>query len=87
MVADGSGDPAAGERLDRIVDAAQIEIVDVTADHARKARAAFRRYGRGSGSPARLNVGDCIAYALSAVADEPLLFKGDDFTHTGVLNV
>ncbi len=85
MVADGSGDPAAGERLDQIVDAAQIEIVDVTADHARKARAAFRRHGRGSGSPARLSFGDCIAYALSAVADEPLLFKGDDFTHTDVL--
>jgi len=85
MVADGSGDPSAGDRLDRIIEIAAIEVVDVTAAHARKARTAFRRYGRGSGSPARLNFGDCFAYALSAMSDEPLLFKGDDFTHTDVL--
>lgn len=84
MVADGSGDPRAGERFDKIIETAEVEIVDVTAAQARKARAAFRRYGRGSGSPARLNFGDCLAYALSAAADEPLLFKGDDFTHTDV---
>ena len=84
MVDDGSGDPRAGERFDKIIETAEVEIVDVTAAQARKARAAFRRYGRGSGSPARLNFGDCLAYALSAAADEPLLFKGDDFTHTDV---
>lgn len=87
MVADASADPHAGERVDELVAVAEIDIVAVTADHARRARAAFRRYGRGSGSPARLNFGDCFAYALSAESGEPLLFKGDDFTHTDVLAV
>jgi ribonuclease VapC len=49
------------------------------------ARGAYRRFGRGSGSPARLNFGDCFAYALSVTSGEPLLFVGDDFLHTDVL--
>jgi uncharacterized protein with PIN domain len=40
--------------------------------------------GRGSGHPARLNVGDCFAYALARVRNLPLLFKGDDFIHTDI---
>lgn len=87
MVADGSGDAQAPRSFDAIIETAEIEVVDVTAAHARKARAAFRRYGRGSGSPARLNFGDCLAYALSAIADEPLLFKGEDLVHTDVLRM
>lgn len=48
------------------------------------ARRAHLRYGRGSGSPARLNYGDCFSYALAMASDRPLLFKGRDFTHTDV---
>ncbi|KRA29795.1 MULTISPECIES: type II toxin-antitoxin system VapC family toxin [unclassified Nocardioides] len=74
-----------GGELDALVAELDIELEPVTEAHARAARIAFRRYGRGSGSPARLNFGDCFAYALSATSGEPLLFKGDDFTHTDVL--
>lgn len=84
MVADGRKD-GHSDTLDRLVDQLAITIEPVTEAHARAARIAFRRYGRGSGSPARLNFGDCFAYALSATSGEPLLFKGDDFTHTDVL--
>jgi ribonuclease VapC len=45
---------------------------------------AHRRFGGGSGHPARLNFGDCFAYALARALDAPLLFKGDDFVHTDV---
>lgn len=62
-----------------------ISIEPVTAAQARLARKAHRRYGRGSGHPARLNYGDCFAYALSVDTGEPLLFKGNDFVHTDVL--
>lgn len=48
------------------------------------ARQAHLRFGRGSGSPARLNYGDCFSYALAKAWDRPLLFKGDDFGHTDV---
>ncbi|GLK78875.1 hypothetical protein GCM10008174_06160 [Methylopila turkensis] len=45
---------------------------------------AFERYGRGRGHPAKLNFGDCMTYAVAKFHDSPLLFKGDDFTHTDI---
>lgn len=48
------------------------------------AATAHEQYGRGSGSAAKLNFGDCFSYALAKAYDESLLFKGDDFTHTDV---
>ena len=45
---------------------------------------AHREFGRASGHPARLNFGDCVAYAAAIDADEPLCFVGDDFGHTDV---
>ena len=62
----------------------EIEIVPVSTRHGAVARGAHRRYGRGSGSQARLNVGDCFAYALSVESGEPLLFTGDDCAQTDV---
>lgn len=44
---------------------------------------AYRRFGKGS-HPARLNFGDCAAYALARSLDAPLLFKGNDFARTDV---
>lgn len=44
---------------------------------------AFRRFGKGR-HPARLNFGDCMAYATSQSTGEPLLFKGSDFSKTDV---
>ena len=34
------------------------------------------------GHPARLNMGDCFAYACAKRLDAPLLYKGDDFART-----
>lgn len=45
---------------------------------------AFLRFGRGRNHPARLNYGDCMAYALAKFLDAPLLFKGNDFSFTDV---
>ncbi len=78
---------AHGERLDRVMSTLQIEIVPVSLRQAQIARIAYRRFGRGSGSPARLNFGDCFAYALSVEAGEPLLYVGADFRHTDVASV
>ena len=63
---------------------AGIVIDPVTEEQARIARAAYRDFGKGSGHPAKLNFGDCFAYALAKVSGEPLLFKGADFTHTDI---
>jgi ribonuclease VapC len=48
---------------------------------------AYRRFGKGSGHPAQLNLGDCAAYALARSLNLPLLFKGNDFIHTDVVSV
>jgi ribonuclease VapC len=45
---------------------------------------AYHDFGRGSGHPAKLNFGDCFAYALAKTTNETLLFKGADFTRTDV---
>lgn len=73
-----------GQRLDLLLEALEVELVEVTETQARIARDAYRRYGRGSGSSARLNFGDCFAYALATISGEALLFVGDDFAHTDV---
>ena len=82
VVIDGKRDPVRSARLDELLERSDVEIVDVTAEHARIARRAYRDFGKGSGHPARLNFGDCFSYALARATGEPLLFKGDDFVHT-----
>lgn len=84
-VIDGARDPVASRRLDELLAAASIIIEPVTSDQATVARMAYRDFGKGSGHPARLNFGDCFAYALAVATGEPLLFRGADFTHTGIL--
>jgi ribonuclease VapC len=63
---------------------AQIVVEPVTEAQARIVRAAYRDFGKGSSHPARLNFGDCFAYALAKVKGEPLLFKGTDFAQTDI---
>jgi ribonuclease VapC len=48
------------------------------------ADAAFKKYGKGQGHPAQLNLGDCAVYALAMSLREPLLFIGNDFGRTDV---
>lgn len=60
-----------------------VRVVPFDPDEYRHAAAAFRRYGKGR-HPARLNFGDCMAYAASKSTGEALLFKGADFAKTDV---
>ena len=87
VVIDGSRDPVASRRVDELVREAQLIVEPVTEAQARIARDAYRDFGKGSGHPAQLNFGDCFAYALTKTTGEPLLFKGDDFTHTDITPV
>jgi ribonuclease VapC len=84
IVIDGLGDPVLSRSLDTLLRTAAVEIVDLTVRQAEIARQAHRDFGRGSGHPAKLNYGDCFAYALAKDTDEALLYKGDDFVHTDV---
>lgn len=84
IVVDSLPNPRAAARFDDLVQRLSIVIEPVTARQARIAREAYRRYGKGRGHPAKLNFGDCFAYALATAFDEPLLFVGNDFVHTDV---
>lgn len=84
VVIDGRRDPVASRRLDDLLREAAISVEAVDEAQAIVAREAYRDFGRGSGHPARLNFGDCFAYALARRLGEPLLFKGDDFAHTDI---
>jgi ribonuclease VapC len=44
----------------------------------------FLNYGKGR-HKAQLNFGDCFSYALAKQLNVPLLFKGNDFSQTGVM--
>ena len=83
-VIDSSRDPVASRRFDDLLREAEVTIEAVTQNQALIARQAYRDFGKGSGHPAKLNFGDCFAYALAKEAAEPLLFKGNDFPHTDV---
>ena len=84
IVADSEREPVKMARLDEILEMLSIELAPVTPSQAKLARQAYRDFGRGSGHPAKLNFGDCFAYALAVDSGQPLLFKGNDFTHTGI---
>jgi len=84
IVIDGTRDPVASRRFHDLFKEAQLVIEPVTEAQAKMAREAYRDFGRGSGHPAKLNFGDCFAYALSRSSGEPLLFKGNDFAHTDI---
>jgi ribonuclease VapC len=74
---------AAGREFDLFLHHAKVEVVPVDAEQVDIARIAWRKYGKGR-HPAGLNFGDCFAYALAKVLDEPLLAKGRDFPQTDI---
>lgn len=71
-------------RVERLIGQLGIMTVSFDAEQAASATRAYREFGRGSGHPAGLNLGDCYSYALAAVTGEPLLYIGDDFSHTDI---
>jgi len=69
--------------LTYLIEIAEIEIVSFDLEQANIARLAYQKYGKGR-HKAALNFGDCFACALAKITDEPLLFKGNDFSKTDI---
>lgn len=72
------------EAVDQLTKKLLLEVVPVDAAQSRIGSEAFLQYGRGLQNKAKLNFGDCFAYALAKARNLPLLFKGDDFIHTDI---
>lgn len=60
------------------------QVVEFTEKHYFAAADAFVRFGRGFHAKANLNFGDCMAYAVAAVAGDQLLYVDEDFAHTDI---
>jgi ribonuclease VapC len=70
------------ERLVRsLLKMLNITVMGATDETASAAIDAFARFGKGR-HPARLNFGDCFAYAGAKASGLPLLYVGDDFAQT-----
>ncbi len=69
--------------LDDFLNNERLEIIPFDEPLSDLAFAAYSRYGKGR-HPARLNMGDCAAYALAKARGWPLLYKGDDFSETDI---
>lgn len=68
--------------VDDLTAAGSVRIVPITREIGALALDAHDRYGKGGGHPAKLNMGDCFAYACAKAHGVPLLYKGDDFACT-----
>jgi ribonuclease VapC len=67
--------------------AADIEVAVFDKIQAQAAIEAYARFGKGLNPRARLNLGDCAAYALARSLNAALLFKGGDFRETDIRSV
>lgn len=83
IVIESRGGDAALRQLDALLRRGGIFIEPVTEEQAFAARQCYSDYGKGRHA-AKLNFGDCFAYALAKVAGQPLLFKGEDFRQTDI---
>jgi ribonuclease VapC len=61
-----------------------IDVIPFSEHHISVALDAYGRYGKGIHPKAKLNFGDCAAYALAKSLNAPLLFKGNDFSETDI---
>lgn len=83
MVVEGRLGTLGLERADAFFQEAGIILEPVTVEQGTLARQAFHEFGKGR-HRAALNFGDCFSYALAKALGEPLLFKGNDFSHTDI---
>ena len=72
----------AGDAIHQWFEDLDFQLVPIGKAEERLAVEAHRLYGKGTGHPARLNMGDCFAYACAKANNARLLYKGDDFSHT-----
>ena len=84
MVVRSKNSPTASVILKDLLGQPNLVTVAFERTHLPLAWSAFERFGKGRGHPARLNIGDCLAYAIAKRDDLPLLYKGNDFAQTDV---
>ena len=69
--------------VERFLSLTATHVVPVPSEATAIALDAFERFGKGR-HPAKLNMGDCFAYACARHFRQPLMFKGTDFPLTDI---
>ena len=87
MVALGQAKDRGEADATALLEEPEFQLVPFDTRHLEAAADAFQRFGKGWLARAKLNYGDCMAYAIASVAGCPLLFKGSDLIHTGIVRV
>jgi ribonuclease VapC len=75
--------PVARGEVEKLVKRSQMHVVKIDSAIGEGAIEAYGRFGKGR-HKARLNMGDCFAYACAKHHRVPLLCKGNDFVHTDI---
>ena len=70
--------------FEELLENAGIVVVPFDDEMASAAFDALRRFGKGQGHPAQLNIADCAVYAPAKARSQSLLFKGGDFDRTDI---
>lgn len=83
--ASGSSVPDATRDVRDFLERARIDISPLPAESGMGALAAYVRFGKPH-HRAKLNMGDCFAYATAKASKASILFVGDDFSHTDLPN-
>ncbi|WP_448662139.1 type II toxin-antitoxin system VapC family toxin [Sphingomonas sp. CJ20] len=78
----GTSPVKAREIVADFADTNRFDLVPIGARESALALDSWHRFGKRSGHPAALNMGDCFAYACTKAHGAKLLYKGDDFSHT-----
>ena len=75
---------SARTEIQAFLDICGVETVAISPEIGLEALTAFDRFGKGRGSKAQLNLGDCFAYAAAKRHNAALLFTGSDFIATDI---
>jgi ribonuclease VapC len=73
--------PRGRSLLARVVQEARVAVIPFTDEHWPIAIDAYARFGKGRHA-AGLNFGDCLTYAAARLANQPLIYVGEDFAKT-----
>ena len=71
------------QKLTELLDQLSPQVIAFDEVQSNLAMTAVKAFGKGH-HPARLNFGDCCAYALAQSMNLPLLYKGNDFAQTDI---
>lgn len=75
-----------GDSMGRMIIELGFEIISLTAASAHRIAAAYARWGKGI-HPAGLNLGDCFAYEVAKTHGCALLYVGEDFALTDLVQL